>query len=160
MAKEPKILLNRLWVIFDVVCFSMALYMTVILIGRYDEDKSSTSIAYKKFAETDQDQYPTFSICLEGESLYQYNGSAVYEAYGISSANYVKMLQGQTAFRYEYNTALKLYSKTPLPLTYKTNFTFENMIQNSHEISDILKEAEFTFESQNSRVSYLSLIHI
>ena len=51
MAKEPKILLTRMWVIYNVLCFLMAVYMTVILIGRYEKDKSATSIAYRKYAK-------------------------------------------------------------------------------------------------------------
>ena len=75
----------------------MALYMTVILIGRYQDNKSATSISYKQFATTDDDQYPTFSICLNGDGLYRFNGSAIHEAYGTNPANYEKMLLGEPA---------------------------------------------------------------
>ena len=132
--------------------------MTVILIGRYDENKSSTSIVYKKFAETDQDPYPTFSICLNGDGLYRYDGRAIYEAYGINSANYEKVLQGQLAFTYEYDTARKLYKKTPFPVAYKTNFTYEDVIQNHHEISDFFKEAEFRSKNPKTPLPGRSLV--
>ena len=94
------------FIVFDIVCFLMALYMTVILIGRYEENRSATSIAYKKFGDTDSDQYPTFSICFKGDGLYRFNGSVIYDAYGISPRTYEMMLQGQPVFGYEYNPIL------------------------------------------------------
>ena len=127
----------------------MALYMTVILIGRYGENRSATSISYKKYAETDEDLYPATSICLRGEGLYRYNGSAIYEAYGINSANYERMIQGKPAFRYEYDPTNKLYNRTSLPAAYTTHYTFEEILQSSHKITDIIKKAHFTTVSSS-----------
>ena len=154
VAKQPKILLDRIWVIFNIVCFLMALYMTVILIGRYRENISATSIAYKKYAQTKDDHYPTLSICFKGDGLYRYNASAVYEAYGINSANYKMMLQGQPTFRYDYDPTRKLYYRTFFPSTSKTNSSFENMLQNSHDILDTIQDAHFEAEKMNQRIFY------
>lgn len=154
VAKEPKILLDRLWVIFDIVCFLMALYMTVILIGRYGENRSATSIEYKKYAETKDDQYPTLSICFKGDGLYRYNGSAIHDAYGMNPDNYHRILQGQPAFRYDYEPTRKLYYRTSLPSTYKMNSSFKNMLQNSYEILDTIQNAHFEAEKTNQSVFY------
>ena len=97
----------------------MALYMTVILVGRYQHNESATQIAYKQYAATDEDQYPTFSICLNGDGLYRYNGSAIHEAYGITPLSYEKMLRGRPAFQYEYDHTRRLFRKISLPLKYK-----------------------------------------
>ena len=146
--------MNRLWVIFDVVCFLLALYMTVILIGRYQGNKSATSIAYKKYTDTDEDQYPTFSICFYGDGLYQYNGSATYEAYGINPANYEKMLKGQPTFGYKYDIASKLYHKTSLSVTENTHLTFDELVLKSNDLSDIIYSATFEAEKTNLSVRY------
>ena len=79
-----------------------SMYMTVILIGRYQKNESATSIEYKQFSKTDG-EYPTFSLCLKGDGLYRYNATAIYKSYGINPANYEKLLQGQPAFRYDYD---------------------------------------------------------
>ena len=126
--------------------------MTVILIGRYQDNESATQITYKKYAATDEDQYPTFSICLTGDGLYRYNGSAIYEAYGINPSNYEKMLQGQPAFRYEYDHTRRLFNKTSLPLKDESNLKFEGLLLSSFDISDIIAKAHFNAENQN--VSY------
>ena len=117
----------------------MALYMTVILVGRYEDNKSTTSISYNQFGDTDKDQYPTYSVCLEGDGLYRYNGSATYEAYGINPSNYEKMLQGQPAFRYEYDHTKRLFIKTPLPLKHETHFEFEDIVQRIDQVHEPTK---------------------
>jgi len=132
----------------------MALYMTVILVGRYEDNKSATSISYNQFGDTDKDQYPTYSVCLEGDGLYKYNGSAIYEAYGINPSNYEKMLLGQPTYRYGYDHTRRLFNKTSLPLTRDTHLRFEDIVQNSFEISDIIAKANFHAENQNLSVRY------
>ena len=124
--------------------------MTVILIGRYQENESATQIAYKQYAATDEDQYPTFRICFNGDGLYRYNGSAIYEAYGINPSNYEKMLQGKPAFRYEYDPTRRLFNKTSLPLKQGTDLKFMDLVQNSFDISDIITSARF--EAENTYV--------
>ena len=110
------ILLGRVQFVFEIVCFLLAVYMTAILIGRYQKNRSATSIAYKKYAQTVDDRYPTFSICFKGYGMYSYNGSAIYRAYGMNSHNYERMLQGRPAFQYGYDPTRGLYEKTTLPM--------------------------------------------
>ena len=109
--RDPKILLSRLWVIFDLICFLLALYMTLKMIGRFREDKSTTSVAYKKHAATLEDQYPTFSLCLKGDDLYRFDSNNISKAYGIYSNQYQMLLKGNTVLRYGYN-AKKLIHNT------------------------------------------------
>ena len=117
--------------------------MTVILVGRYRKNKNATSIAYKTYAQTIEDIYPTFTLCLKGDGLYHYNGSAIFQAYGLNPRNYEQMLEGKPAFRYHYDTNLGLYNMTPLSLGYTTDFTFDDMVQNSTDISTLVKKAHF-----------------
>ena len=121
--------------------------MTVILVGRYADNKSATSISYNQYGDTDKDQYPTFSICLTGDGLYRYNGSAIYEAYGINSANYERMLLGQPAYRYAYDHSRRLFNQASLSLPYDSHLKFESIVQNSFEISDIIAKAYFHAEN-------------
>ena len=70
-------------VIFDAICFLLALYMTAKMIGRYHEDANAIEIAYKKYSRTREDKYPSFSVCLEGDGLYRFNDTYIFSAYGI-----------------------------------------------------------------------------
>ena len=81
--KDPKILLNRIMVLFYVICFLLALYMTLKNVGRFYADANATAITYKKYGNTVEGQYPTFSVCFEGNGFYRFNESAVFTAYGI-----------------------------------------------------------------------------
>ena len=146
MIKEPKIFLNRLLVIYGIICLLLAAYMTVILIGRYQVNSSATSIAYRKYAERDEDKYPTFSLCFRGDGLYQYDGSAVFKAYGINSANYERILDGKPAFRFDYDLTSKLYSKSAVPQGTKSNLTFGYMVKNYYEMLNIIKNQSVTYE--------------
>ena len=126
----------------------------MILVGRFRENRNATTIEYKKFAATDDDRYPTFSICFKGNGLYRYNGSILLRAYGTNVANYEKMLNGQPAFRYDYDPTRMLYEKTSLPSSYETDVTFEDMVQRSHDISNIVNEARFEVASPGDSVFY------
>ena len=102
--------------------------MTVIMVGRFREDRNATSVAYKKYSETWDDQYPTFSICFRGQGLYRYNESAIFKALRITPMNYKMMLEGRPAFRYDYIPSSKLYAEAPVPLRTKTGVEIEEML--------------------------------
>ena len=137
--------MGRFKAIFDVVCFLLASYMTVIIIGRYREDKNATTITYKKFTETVEDQYPTFSICFTGDELYQYNDSAIYEAYGLNHNNYQKMVKGKNAFQYQYDLSRKMYRRIFVPPGYKidTKFADIQLVQTTYPMLDYIKRTSF-----------------
>ena len=94
--QDPKIIVMRLWIIFDSICFLLALYMTLKMIGRFREDRSTTSIAYKKHDATLEDQYPTFSLCLKGRDMYKYDQNAIFKAYGIYPVSYTHLRAHET----------------------------------------------------------------
>ena len=128
--------------------------MTVILIGRYQKNESATAIEYRRYSDRNEDQYPTFSICLIGDGLYRYNGNTIYEAYGINPGNYEGMLQGETAFRYEYDPTSKLYDKISVPMKHQTHFASEHIVQKSNALSDIIQYAQSDFENKNDSLYY------
>ena len=113
--KDPKILMDRIWVIFNVICFLLALYMTLKNIGRFLEDANNTTSTYKKYSQSVKDEYPSFSLCFEGDGLYRFNESAIFAAYGIYLSSYEEMLDGKQAFRYDYDPSSRRYSKISLP---------------------------------------------
>ena len=112
---DPKILLKRARVIFDLVCCLLALYMAAKMIDRFREDANSTSIAYKKYGHTFDDKYPSFSICLEGDHLYRFNETSIFVAYGMLRSDYEMMLNGERAIQYHYDHSSRLYNKKFLP---------------------------------------------
>ena len=140
--------------IFDAFCFSLALYMTIQLVGRFNEHKSATSIDYKKYTDTSEDKYPAFSMCLKGDNLYRYNESAIFEAYQINPAEYQMLLKGKPAYRFDYDATRGLYYNKSLPLRYETNFTFKEMVKSFFELSDIIKEAELVTEEPGRSIIY------
>ena len=152
--RDPKILLGRLWVIFDVICFCLALYMTIIMIGRLCEDRSATLISYRRYGDTIEHKYPDFSVCVKDDHLYRYNGSAIFKAYKINPAEYRMLLEGKPAYRFNYDATSRLYDKIPLPPTHETNFTFDQMAKDSYELSDIVKGAEFQTKDARSSIVY------
>ena len=140
--------------------------MTLKMVKRFIDDKSTTSVAYKRHAATLEDQYPTFSICLKGNDLYKFDSSIIFKAYGIYPNEYQMLLEGKPAFRYRYNAKSKLYKKTPLPQAYQTNFTFEDMAQNlfgiSHTANQNNSESKGTYRSvlqrREGNSSYQSIL--
>lgn len=152
--RDPKILLGRLWVIFDATCFFLALSMAIELIGRFRKDTSATTIAYKKYAASPKDKYPTFSLCITGDALYRYDNMAILKAYKIDPAEYQMLLEGKPAFLFKYNAVLRLYEKTPLSSKYETNYTFDEMAKNYYELSDIITEAIFETEEEGNSIYY------
>ena len=128
--------------------------MTVKMIGRYGEDRNSTSIAYKKYGETLDDQYPTFSVCFSGDGLYQIDDSVLYTAYGLHSTDYKAMLNGESAFEYDYSPSTRLYTKSIVTPTFKTNFSFKDIVSNKFQLSDIIEHTSLVAENRYQSVFY------
>ena len=112
--RDPKILLGRLWVIFDVICFLLAVNMTKKMIVRLVKDGNATVITYKRYTTTLQDKYPAFTVCLKGDGLYRYNQSTIFKAYKINPTEYKMLLDGKIAYRFYYNATRRLYEKISL----------------------------------------------
>ena len=152
--KDPKILIGRLWVIFDATCFLLALYMTIIMVTRFREDRSATVISYRTYGDILGHKYPDFSVCVKGDDVYRYNGSSIFKAYKINPTEYKMLLEGKPAYRFKYDATSRLYDKIPLPPTHQTNFTFDEMAKDSYALSDIVKEAEFQTKDARSSIVY------
>ena len=136
----------RIWNIFYVICFLLALYMTLKNIGRFNEDVNATTITYKKYGQTAENKYPSFSLCFEGAGLYRVNKSAIFTAYGLDLRNYELMLDGKPAFQYDYHPSSKGYGKISLPLKFEPITFFEE--QDLFQLPDIIKETSFIAGNQ------------
>ena len=150
--KDPKILISRLWVIFDVICFLLALWMTLKNIGRFHDDINATQITYKKYGDTVEDKYPSFSLCFEGDGLYHFNESAIFTAYGIHLNDYEMMLKGNQAFRYDYDPLTQRYNKSSLPSSFIPNVGFD--AQDLFQLPKIFKSASFAALNQSESIFF------
>ena len=126
--------------------------MTLKNVGRFYADANATAITYKKYGNTVEGQYPTFSVCFEGNGFYRFNESAVFTAYGIQQIAYEGMLEGKQAFQYHYEPSSHSYSKHPLA----PNFTLHNRFkgQDLFQLPDIIKKAVFVAENQSQSIFF------
>ena len=152
MAKNPRILLNRLIIVFRATCFLLAIYMTIILAARFLINRSDTSIAYRKYNHRSEDVYPSFSICFsESTEFHWYLESDLFRDLELSSMQYKRMLKGDVVFRYQYDRSLRLYRKYP-----PTNKSYSTTVAYHLKISDILLEAKFETENVSHLVHHKS----
>ena len=93
-------------------------------IGRYHEDASGTAITYKRYENTAEDKYPSLSVCFEGDNLYLFNESAIFDAYGIHLSDYEMMIGGKQAFQYVYDPWSRRYIKIPLEKKFHPSIGF------------------------------------
>ena len=125
--------------------------MSVMLVGRFLEDKSMTSIAYKQYNDEPEGKYPTFSICFKGTTFYWRNELAIFNEYGIYSYQFEKMLKGKSAFKYEYDPSLGLYKTLTREVKNSSAAKFDSF---HLQIEDILEEVIFTAGGSQGSVSY------
>ena len=112
--REPKILLHRFKVIFQVACFLFAIYFTTLFSTQYLENIDNQLIAIKKFNEDEDNRYPTFSFCFHGTRFHWFHDLQIFESYGINATQYSQMLKGQMAERYVRNDSFRSYNKIPV----------------------------------------------
>ena len=124
IGKDPKILLSRATVSFQTICFLMAIGMAVIMFGRFGQNKSATSITYKKYEQTSEDQYPTFSICFKGSNFHWYQHLKIFDVFDLSFEQFERMLKGKIAFRYDYDLSSGLFRKIPTFINNGSDRTF------------------------------------
>ena len=125
--------------------------MAVTIFGRFQENKSTTSITYKKYEETAEDKYPSFSICMIGPKLHSYNDTAIFDSYKITSDQYNLMLEGKETFTYHYNPVSRLYTKSTTRLNLASNVKFTSIVNRAFQIKDILLRTEFVREDGTRR---------
>ena len=128
--------------------------MAVTILGRFQENKSTTSITYKKYEETVEDKYPSFSMCFKGPHLHSYNDTAIFNSYKLSPDQYKLMLEGKKTFTYYYNPGSRLYSKSTTRLNPASDLKFTNMVNRAFELEDILDETDFVRKDGTRRTYY------
>ena len=113
--------------------------MSVILVGRFLEDRSTTSIAYKRYGETQEDTYPTYSICFKGTHFYWRYELAIFNEYELYSHQWENVLRGESAVTYHYEATSRLYRKHQFIIKQWSKFDSLHF-----EIKDILEKVNFT----------------
>ena len=141
IVKEPKVLLLRLKMVFQMVCFLLAIYMAVSFVKRFNENDNVTSITYKPFNDGPADKYPTYSICFKGSRFHWYRRENIFEAFELSFEQFEMMLKGEPAFRYDFDLSLRLFRKVPTFVNNGSDVTFNNFHLRA---SDFLKSADLT----------------
>ena len=120
----------------------------MILIGRYLEDRSTTSITYKHYNTKPEDKYPTYSICFTGSSFYWRDEFAIFDANNLYSYQLEQMLRGRPTFSYQYDGTGIQYKILPLLVSNDSKIEFYHV-----HLKDILVEAHFTaYDSKYSKL--------
>ena len=83
--------------VFLLLGISLATYMSTLQIIRYFDNKSTSSIKYRKFNNVPSDLYPSFSICVEDKYGGIYNKQYFSEMFGDFSRrlDYQNYLSGE-----------------------------------------------------------------
>ena len=113
--------------------------MSVLLVGRFLEDRSTTTITYKHYGINPEDKYPTYSICFRGTNFYWRNEMAIFEENELYSHQWEKLLKGEPTHTYDYDLTSKLYKKKPAVIRQTSKFNTFHV-----QIMDILIETNFT----------------
>ena len=126
--------------IFNLFCIIFAGYMTMIECLRYFENKDTSSFSYKKFGETQQDQYPTFSICLQSShnNFFEYFDPELNNMTGRSTVTYAayeNILRGATFYQHGVLKALQEMSLK--------NFSNLDLEKIAFQLKDFVGQIEF-----------------
>ena len=119
--------------------------MTLKNVGRFQEDANETAITYKKFGRTVEDKYPSFSVCFEGNGLYTFNASAIFAAYGLHLRDYEMMMDGESAFQYEYDPSARMSRKILIPADFKPSIVFKD--NDLFQLPAILQKISFVADN-------------
>ena len=126
--------------------------MSVILIARFINNRSATTIGYKKYSDTAVDIYPAFSICFTGSAEFHWFYELdLFNDLGLNSMQYERILKGKLAFKYKYDPATRLYKRHPT-----SNFSEFDGSSEPYRIkmSDIIVQAHFTAENEIHSIHY------
>ena len=113
--ENPKVRWTRAKGMFTLGCFLLAAYMTLTQIIRFLGNGDTSIITHKKFNQSPQDKYPTFSICIQGQDIYWNHVDNLFWVFGMTSEEYVEMLKGN-GWRYTYDISQPLYKKEAIKL--------------------------------------------
>ena len=120
----------------------MATYMSASFVRRFTENRDATSITYNSFIGNSEDSgYPTFTICFEGPRLHWYQQLEIFNAFELSFEQFQRMLKGQDAIKYDYDSSSRLFKKVP---TFVNNGSDVPFSEFHLRMTDILITATFT----------------
>ena len=54
--------------------------MAASFVKRFNENDNATSIAYKKYSNTSEDKYTTYSVCFKGTLFHWYHDLHIYNS--------------------------------------------------------------------------------
>lgn len=136
---------------FQLICFLLATYMTVRLVNRFMKNRDATSITYRRYSDTQQDRYPTYSMCFKGTRFHWNNDLEIFSAYELTPSDYERMLIGETPIRYQYNLTSRLYTKV---LASMENESYVNLTNFHVQFSQLVKRGKFVYENSNNSVMF------
>ena len=142
--REPKVLVHRFQIVFQVGCILMAVYYTALFSTQYSDNSDAQLISIKKFNQGADNKYPTFTFCFRDTKFHWFHDTEIFNAYGLNATQYQRMLQGETAERYERNKLYRSYIKTPVFFNNGSDQSFDGFYV---KITDFLHSLNFQTES-------------
>lgn len=156
LKKDPKRIVHRLAITFQIFCCFMAIYWTTLFSTQYGENSDAIFIAMKTYNENPTDKYPTFSVCFTGVQFHWYDDPNIYKTYGINATQYELMLKGKPSIRYERNDSFLSYSKTPVFLSDGSIEHFDQYhLNNDH----FLEEIQLSYENSEDEIYNFNFKH-
>ena len=125
--------------------------MAINQISRFIENRDASTIIYKRFNRSPDDRYPTFSLCFQGSDISWYQDELIFKEFGITSAQYGKLLKGENVFKYEYDFTTRLYRKIPIDIR---NINISGFEMFHLTPADILSEVEFATQNLDDSITY------
>ena len=147
--RNPKIILHRFKIIFQVGCFFTAIYFTTLFSTQYQENIDAQLIAIKKFKEENDNVYPTFSMCFKGTKFHWYHDLEIFNSYGLNATQYELMLKGEIARRYDRNYPVRSYEKTPIFLNNGSDVDFSKYHLQTKDVMTVFIHS-IKFSSEDS----------
>ena len=146
MIREPRILLHRFKIIFQVGCLLIAIYFTTLFSAQYLENSDEQLINMKKFNEENDYHYPTFSLCFTGLKFQWYYEHRIFDSYGLNATQYQFMLKGETALRYDRNDKIRSYNKTQVFVDdgYEVDFNRFHL-----QVNDFIQSIKYSAENSS-----------
>jgi hypothetical protein len=91
-------LINKIpLIVFRLLCFLLAIYMSITQIRKYFGNKDKASVTFRQFNHAPRDRYPTYTICFENQNYQRsfYNQSYLKNGFGINASDYLNHISGR-----------------------------------------------------------------
>ena len=129
--------------------------MTKTQIIRFIENEDSSAITFKRFNQSPEDKYPTFSLCFKGAPLSWYHDDLIFSRFGLTSSRYAKTLEGKQTYKYNYNYTARLYKKIPIQTNDVVTEDVDKFYLNS---SNIWKDVDYATEHEQGATDDIQAI--